>query len=531
MVDLLKKYWPVHLIVLVHFLVTAKFFGHIPVWDGATYTINGIYEAIRAEEFNIFNFDALGHPMILLHLLFAVPWFFDLGNYYLLHITVGILYIMAIYSFYGIVSRIFNDSKFKTDLILLTIIFAFYPIHNATLLNLTTGDIGILIFFPIFLFFFLSENILPATLAATMLVFSKETGFLIYLCILLTDFFLSQLKKRGAKSFVILIKSKFLLLFPLIFYISTLIIKFSVFHDNPLYVDAFNQLKMKTDWPDWQIEKVFPAYLSGIFIVNYNWILTVLAVIGTGKHMFNKIAGKGIPETGINIKHISFLYILIIPLFFILTFYKTFVNLRYFIPIYFVMMILSFFSLTKIFNKSFVRRIFLLLITAVFLYTNFRTTDPVSKKIYGTFKFGKHDLLKMTSITDECCGFGRDQIMYNLEYLKITEILDEIISDLRLKPDTAIAYQPLVGLWGIDRIDKNTYKRTYSGENSFKPLIVNWKWDRLEEKPGYIYFIEFPITESEPALVNYLNYYDIVSVKSYSKDGYSMKVLTMKKTK
>src|SRR3989344_1413513 len=442
MVDLLKKYWPVHLIVLVHFLVTAKFFGHIPVWDGATYTINGIYEAIRAEEFNIFNFDALGHPMILLHLLLAVPWFFDLGNYYLLHITVGILYIMAIYSFYGIVSRIFNDSKFKTDLILLTIIFAFYPIHNATL-----------------------------------------------------------------------------------------IIKFSVFHDNPLYVDAFNQLKMKTDWPDWQIEKVFPAYLSGIFIVNYNWILTVLAVIGTGKHMFNKIAGKGIPETGINIKHISFLYILIIPLFFILTFYKTFVNLRYFIPIYFVMMILSFFSLTKIFNKSFVRRIFLLLITAVFLYTNFRTTDPVSKKIYGTFKFGKHDLLKMTSITDECCGFGRDQIMYNLEYLKITEILDEIISDLRLKPDTAIAYQPLVGLWGIDRIDKNTYKRTYSGENSFKPLIVNWKWDRLEEKPGYIYFIEFPITESEPALVNYLNYYDIVSVKSYSKDGYSMKVLTMKKTK
>ena len=526
MLDLLKKHWTIHLIVLIFFIFSLQYFSYVPIWDGATYTIYGFYDVFETKPFNIFQLYNNGHPVILLHLLLGFPWFFYLGNVFLLRLMIGILYSFSVYAFYGIARMIFKGSKNNTEIVILTALFAFYPVNTSTILQLTTGDIGIIIFFPIFLYFYIRRRHLLSFLSALVLSFSKETGFLIFLTVLGVEFFIKFAGNRSIKTLTSLLKKRLIYAAPVILYLISILVRILIFHEAPIY--KYISQPLIADWPEWQIDKIFQSYFLGILAVNYNWILTVTILAGILKYIYSSIMNKPEKILSLNKPYIRLILLLFIFLLFTLTLFKTFTNLRYFASLYFLMIILFYYSLKILFDRIIIRRIILFIVTVVFIFSNFRTTDPVSKKIYGTFKFGEHEMLNMTSITNECCGYGRDQIMYNLEYLNIIRLLDKILTDLRVTSDTAIAYQPLVGLWGIDTIDNLTYKRTYKKWESFEANIVTWKWWKMPETPRKIYYIDFPISDSSLILADYMKYYDLITIKNYVHDGYEMNVYSLK---
>ena len=212
-----------------------------------------------------------------------------------------------------------------------------------------------------------------------------------------------------------------------------------------------------------------------------------------------------------------------------MTFFKTFTNLRYFLPVYPLMILLFYYGLSKILVNELLRKIVLVAVLVLFFISNFATLDPLSKKIYGTFRFGNHEILKMTSVTKECCGYGRDQIIYNLQYLNIPFLLDEIFSDIKPDRGTVFAYQLLVGPAIFPKIDEETHFRTLRNYRAFDANIINWIYDDLREKPEEFYYIEFPNVEKEADFKKYLQDYRVVSEKIYEKRGYKMKVYSMEK--
>jgi hypothetical protein len=90
-----------------------------------------------------------------------------------------------------------------------------------------------------------------------------------------------------------------------------------------------------------------------------------------------------------------------------------------------------------------------------------RTIDPVSRLAFGTFPVGSHDLLRMTSITSECCGpNGRDQLTYNLEFTVFDDLVSDALAAVRGKDSLTIVV-PDAGAWHtIGPTDATSGRRT-----------------------------------------------------------------------
>ena len=86
-----------------------------------------------------------------------------------------------------------------------------------------------------------------------------------------------------------------------------------------------------------------------------------------------------------------------------------------------------------------VRRAVLGTYAALLAVSAMRTVDPVSRWLWGTFRFGSHQMLDMTSLTGECCGTGRDQLAYSLEFTRFHDLTDSVVTALVRDTATVIA--------------------------------------------------------------------------------------------
>jgi hypothetical protein len=86
---------------------------------------------------------------------------------------------------------------------------------------------------------------------------------------------------------------------------------------------------------------------------------------------------------------------------------------RYLLPFYGVFLLLLFQLLTVAAVSGRSRITLLVMILGLSFPALYRSIDPVTSWQFGTFRFGKHDMYRMTSIARGCCGYGRDQLVYN----------------------------------------------------------------------------------------------------------------------
>ena len=74
-------------------------------------------------------------------------------------------------------------------------------------------------------------------------------------------------------------------------------------------------------------------------------------------------------------------------------------------------LILAFYhALLSLFQRQITRLIYLAVCATLVFLSNFRTLDVVSRSFFGTFAFGSHAMLDMTSMTG---GLMLDSIVYN----------------------------------------------------------------------------------------------------------------------
>ena len=524
------------LLALVLYAATIlAYLDFVPIWDGLTYSRDCLVRAVSTP-FSLLRFNCFSHPTMAYVLLVALPQYLDTGNVALLHCANMLLGLGSIVAFFFLLRRLFPRPEAWAERLVVTMVYAGYPLLLANTVNMNP-DFGVLVFFLITLCLIVHRRLVLATAAGLFLVFSKEPGILLYGCILgaYGYFYVARSGLDGKQRLVKLLKL-WPLCFPVVLFLAFYVYK-SLMAGPVLWdaSDAAAPKKMFESFTSFSLtDPTFLGYARGILLINFNWIMslfvTALLVTRAAQYLLKL---KRTEAEHCHHRSLGLVLALFFLAFFLLTRFPTYTNLRYVLPVY-PLLIVFFYHALCVFFRS--RRLRLVVLSATFLVSygsSFVTFDPVSRQAYGTFKFGSMDMLKMATVTGECCGYGRDQLVYNLQFTRFDELVTRIFQDLKPTRDTVILAHsgfrnvetPQADFQLVGFIHKKTYERTLLPQDNLGlktrrlRRLVLWK-----KKPPVIYYMELPNFDSTRELLITNSLYRVEWVRRYGDPAYFIRV-------
>lgn len=205
--------------------------------------------------------------------------------------------------------------------------------------------------------------------------------------------------------------------------------------------------------------------------------------------------------------------------------FSTYTNVRYFMQSLPFLLLLFYISLVYLIHNYKLRVFVLILVSFLFVLSCFFTIDPISKKIFGTFKFGIHDMLNMTSITKECCGYGRDQLVYNLQYANLHYIQKYVFSALKPDSNTSITFNSMAAFHMVQQLNNKTYQRTSSKSDIiYANYIYLDHLNYLSSLPTELYYLAFPNFDNEAILELLKSQYKVADFQVFEHLGYTLPV-------
>jgi len=175
-----------------------------------------------------------------------------------------------------------------------------------------------------------------------------------------------------------------------------------------------------------------------------------------------------------------------------LTSFRTWSNLRYFALIYPLLLMLAYAALVRLGARATLRAVVMAAVTLLFALATMRSVDPVSRAVYGTFSIGDREMYRMSSITGEFGGPGRDELVYNLEFTGFHHLQNAFFAQLRPGPTTWIGTARSVR-WNIwSQLNPETALRTLSRSQVLVPRYTDEiDLATMPDKPKDVYFLEF----------------------------------------
>ena len=516
-------------ILAVFLSLTVPRLGTVPMWDSRIYYDRCLMDTLRGS-FDLIKLNCFGHPSMLYMILLIPGQLLDSGNAVLLNLTNVVLGSLSICAFWVLTTVFLPGTDRRSERLLATGLFAVWPACIGSCLSVAP-DYGVLVFFLIFLALLLTDRFGAAAVAGLFLVLSKEFGVLLYgltTALFITIRFFhrrdTSIRRRWREAI-----GKRILFAPAILYIavsgammaqpgegvwggaavsSKALSRFVFFNPAELFFGPFGPL---------------------IWVLSFSWILSVslLALpiaLSISSRARNDLRAIAAPKPAL-----LFLVLLFAGAVLALTRYETFANVRYLLPIAPLLILTSVVLLEVTVPWAVLRRATLGIVFLLLLASNFRTLDPVSRTVWGTFSFGRHRLLRMTSWTDECCGYGRDQLVYNLEHLKFHELQNAIFRDIRPSRGTTFVSNNQADWFLGGRV-------TPDGERSLRlsnTIRVHYadagSLEQRRAPPETVYFVAFPNFDNGKDLQDLRRNYSAASVKLYERSGYSIPVYTMRR--
>ena len=501
-------------------LIKLPFIHFVPLWDGGVYMY--CLKNAASIPFKLSNFSCAGHTSNAYMFILSLTQFMGWGSVEWVHITNTVLFIISAWVFYRIIEIIFPGST-SAERLMLTILLVVNPSLLANSLNLNL-DFGLFVFFQIFLFSLLRRRYIESIFFGLLMIFSKETGIVIYIVfvfwfVLKRIFINCQDKKRMNIIFII----PFLILLGYIATTKTFWVT-SVSTSGSIIKSILNSTN---SWSN-------KTYISNIFLVfglNFMWMVSGVIIIAFIKKKIKVIQKKDwlwdkSIFRGHGIQIVTFLSFITITI--LLIGYKTYANSRYFLVTLPGMMLLFYVALKYLIQSVKVRIIIMGVFCILFYIQCYFSIDPMGFAVYGGFDFGTHKMYKMTGFTRECCGYGRDQLIYNLEYTKIHDLSNYILADLKPQDTTVFSSVSGANYYVIGAYESNTFKRNnnlqqvkYISYRSGEEIVQD------VEKPKSVYFIVFPNFPSDEVLNQLYVYYKKLGSVIYEIDGYTIEVIQM----
>jgi hypothetical protein len=223
------------------------------------------------------------------------------------------------------------------------------------------------------------------------------------------------------------------------------------------------------------------------------------------------------------LERVDLIAIVVVTTTYALTRFATFGNSRYLMPLTALLLLPFFAALIRLHVSAAARRLILAVFAVALVVSNVRTVDPVSRLVYGTFPVGGNRMLRMTRITHECCGAGRDQLVYSLEFTALADLTSDAMAARSVDESTLIVTPDSTAWNAIGRLDAETRTRTLRVASTFLPREL--EYDSLLALPVSFrraVFVGFPYASVDVALRGLRATYDVADRRRVGRGGYWM---------
>jgi hypothetical protein len=268
--------------------------------------------------------------------------------------------------------------------------------------------------------------------------------------------------------------------------------------------------------------------LALVLVVGFLWIPSLFvaadAVIG-GVRAVARRAARPVPGT--NGELVAFVLAVTGALVWVLTRYVTFSNARYYLPVYPLLLVAAFCALVRLHIPRRGREVVLAAVAVLLAISATRTIDPLSRRLWGTFPFGDRDLLRITALTGECCGHGRDQLAYNLEFTALADVQDKLYARLRPTDSTVFVTHDQANLFTVGPIDIRSGRRTLRRVGVVRPAVAPTSpvlRSSLRISDGWTaWFVAFPNMDNAATLAALRGRFEVGPAEWVkTQDGYAM---------
>lgn len=497
--------------------IILAFSQYVPLWDSRAYLTTCVMNAV-AYPFDIFSFNCFNHGSFVYGLLYGFLQYVSFGNVFFIHLTTIVLMIVAFSYLYRILLTLFQDVFWAA---IGTALVFWNPAILANSLN-PTADLTVFAFSVMCLWAFLNERLIYASVFGAALVFSKESGVIYYgFCCL---FYLIYYQQK-TKKYIFFHRDSLILGWPFVFYAYFLWYKNHVAGIGLLFNDMTIKDIINDSFMNGFVFADMYVALSTMFILNFQWI--VLYVIAFSAPVFalsifaNRKSMNNLAY--LQAKKIGFISLLAVSLCFTLCRFPNFSNVRYYLLIFPLTSILFLYALKQMLPR-WSGFLFGCLYSILLLISCFVTMDPISRYLYGTFQFGNHAMLNMTSINQECCGYGRDQLIYNLQHIQIQNLLNQFSEKVQLKKNDVILTNPEIDYNIYGNVDNTTYRFTLKLKNAHQPIYIdNPATENILHKQrnvGRIYYPELPNIQEARFKLSIMSRYKPISNFEVGHRGY-----------
>jgi hypothetical protein len=450
--------------------------GYVPLWDGRVYAncvMDAAFSGVSMESLR-----CAGHPSQGWALLLVIPQLFDPGNIALLHLTNLLLGVAAIAAIRVVLARAFPAPAHARALDLVALACAVHPVVISTLLQ-PNVDFGVYVWFFVALAGMLTPGragTVTAVVAGLFLCFSKESGVAAYgLAIAAAaGIELARLGAAWRDGIRGAARHGAVLGAPLVAFVAHVAIWNATHNGGAIWkhgwqkgtADGFTFFDLA--------DPIFASYAAGLVVLGFMWVAWLPVVIdgATGlARMARRQASR--PLDGADPVVVTGLTILTAVLTYLLTSFRTWSNLRYFALLYPLFLMLAYTALVRLRVAPRLREGIVAIIVVVFTIAAYRSVDPVSRAVYGTFDTGVRQMYRMSSITQEFEGPGRDQLVYNLEFTGYHHVQDALFAKLAPNDSTVIG-TPRHVRWNIwTQLDRATFTRTMRRDRVFAPTYAD----------------------------------------------------------
>lgn len=520
-------------VAAVYLFLLAAYKDLTPFYDGGIY-----YASIQRLVTLPFSWVLLhmeGHVSPVYTMLISWSQFIDQGAAFPMFATNFALMLFAAVMMYKLLSMLFGSVSRPLELMLGASIYGAMPVlvTHAFHINL---DFGLSIFLVPYLYFLLGGKHWRAAVCAIAMMMTKETGVLIYLVIASLYIFLYITRPAGSfKNAINAFMHHYALIVPAaVFSIYYGAFRFfapqSQAHWGQNSVDS-NVMHTLLDFN--LADSGIRSFLSNIFIINFNWLLTLTLIAFLLHRAWRWMFGlQANPLHSIQKRDLIFLILAFIGLIYITTRIRYWNNPRYVLAVFPVFIPLAFYCLMDLVRTPRIRASLLGITLGLVMIANVTTIDPVSRAVYGTITFGTHPWLNMTSMIGPL-WLRRDQQAYNLEFLELHYATDMAWKDIEPPPGAVVLGGPMADFYVSNRIETGTFHPTLRLDGS-QPLRI---LDQLEQmKPEklipqigeqpFIWFMGFPNLDNAQFLPQLSQDYTLLSEKKYGRRGYTVDVLT-----
>lgn len=505
-----------------YYALAIPHFRYVPLWD----SMENLEEYLFLPRQHL-SFDNLllmhnGHPALGYFWPFWIAQSFFPSNLLAVHVINVLIGSLAIIAFAQIARLVFSDAISTFEIALITCAFAVQPVFVAYAIN-NSPDYGVLAYFLATLWLLYAGRLGWAAVTGVLLIFSKETGLIIYLMLL--GFYLIG----GIRDYRW--KRTWPLAIPL--FVFALYAFYQRSKGEALFPWTTKWLSNESLWQIYlpnPFKWDFRMAALGPFILEFQWIFAVVILLGLAVALATQLP-KRLSLTEIKTwvrSPLGSFVCLLLGCLYIVSRVVQWTNQRYFLVLYPLVLLAFFAALLQVNLRRKTRVIVLVASILLLLFCNFRTADPLSRKIAGVFRFGQFHMLSIATIRPDPGNLNRDELVYNLEHTHFSTLLDLAFAKIRPTEQTTIV-MPADSWWVLARLDSQTFRRTESRRPPFIKIGSESpnKIAQSPNKPETLFVVAMPNLDNGKMMQQLAPFYEVKERHVFSDRGYELEVFEM----